>query len=188
MHWALLGVIALALVVLAYRYPRLAISLLAVLILLGLGGYWLQSKQQPGEAQISPEDVVFTAISIDPGYAGSWNLSARVHNQSLLTAIRELALRIEMFDCPPAAQSVSPTQCEVMGEVVKFIPLNVAPRERKNLEVNLIFSRVQPIHQLRWKYTVEKVNGTETDTVGGRRSRFPDLSISHMLRHLVGTE
>ena len=188
MHWALLGVIALALVVLAYRYPRLAISLLAVLILLGLGGYWLQSKQQPGEAQISPEDVVFTAISIDPGYAGSWNLSARVHNQSLLTAIRELALRIERFDCPPTAQSVGPTQCEVMGEIVKFISVGVAPREYKNVKVNLIFPRVQPIHQFRWRYTIEKVNGTETDTVGSQRFRFPDLSISHLLRHLVGTE
>ena len=188
MHWALLGVIALALVVLAYRYPRLAIGLLAVLILLGLGGYWLQSKQQPGEAQISPEDVVFTAISIDPGYAGSWNLSARVHNQSLLTAIRELALRIERFDCPPTAQSVGPTQCEVMGEIVKFISVGVAPREHKNVKVNLIFPRVQPIHQLRWQYSIEKVNGTEADTVGRRCSRFPDLSISHLLRHLVGTE
>ena len=73
--------------VLAYRYPWLAISLLVAFILLGLGGYWLQSKQQPGEAQISPGDVAFTAISIDPGYAGSWNLLARVHNQSLLTAV-----------------------------------------------------------------------------------------------------
>jgi hypothetical protein len=157
-------------------------------MLFGFALYWWRTEQLPGEAQISPEDVAFTAISIDPGYAGSWNLSARVHNQSLLTAIRELALRIEMFDCPPAAQSVSSTQCEVMGEVVKFISLNVAPRERKNLEVNLIFPRVQPIHQLRWKYTVEKVNGTEADTVGSRRSRFPDFSISHLLRHLVGTQ
>ena len=113
---------------------------------------------------MSPEDVALTAISIDPGYAGAWNLFARVHYRSLLTAIQELALRIERFDCPPAAQSVSPPHCEVMGEVVKFIPLNVAPRERKNLEGNLSFSRVQPIHQLRWKYTVEKVNGPETDT------------------------
>ena len=168
MHWALLGVIALVLVVLAYRHLWIAIGILAVLMLLGFALYWWRTEQLPGRVQISPEDVVFTAISIDPGYAGSWNLSARVHNQSLLTAIRELALRIEMFDCPPAAQSVSPTQCEVMGEVVKFIPLNVAPRERKNLEVNLIFSRVQPIHQLRWKYTVEKVNGTETDRLGKR--------------------
>jgi len=75
-----------------------------------------------------------------------------------------------------------------MGEVVKSIPLNVAPREHKDFEVNLIFPRVQPIHQLRWQYTVEKVNGIETDTVGNRRFRFPDLSISHLLRHLVGTE
>ena len=115
MHWALLGVIALALVVLAYRHPWLAIGLLAVLILLGFGGYWLQSEQQPGEAQISPEDVAFTAIIIDPGYAGSWNLLARLHNQSLSTAIRELALRIEMFDCPSTAQLVSSTQCRSHG-------------------------------------------------------------------------
>ena len=53
-----------------------------------------------------------------------------------------------------------------MSEVVKFIPVDVAPREHKNVEVNLIFPRVQPIHQLRWQYTIEKVNGTETDTVG----------------------
>jgi hypothetical protein len=185
----------LALVVLAYRHPWLAIDLLAVLILLGLGGYWLQSKQQPGEVQISPEDVVFTAISIDPGYAGSWDLLARLHNQTLLTAVQEFQLRIEMFDCPPWAQSVSPTECEFMGEVVKSIPLNVAPRERKDFEVNLIFPPdlrpdllEQPIHQLRWKYTVERVDGIESDTVGNRRFRFPDLSISHLLRHLVGTE
>ena len=188
MHWALLGVIALALVVLAYRYPWLAIDLLAGLVLLGFALYWLRAEQLPGRVKILPEDVAFTAISIDPGYAESWNLLARVHNQSLLTAIRELVLRIEMFDCPPTVQSVSPTQCEVMGEVVKFIPVDVAPRERKNFEVNLIFSRVQPIHQLRWQYTVEQVNGTETDTVGSRRFRFPDFSISHLLRHLVGTE
>ena len=128
------------------------------------------------------------AISIDPGYAGSWNLFARVHNQSLLTEMREMALRIERFDCPPTTQSVGPTQCEVMGEIVKFISVGVAPREHKNVKVNLNFPRVQPIHQLRWQYTIEKVNGTETDTVGSRRSRFPDLSISHLLRHLVGTE
>ena len=185
MHWALLGVIALALVVLAYRHPWLAINLLAVLILLGFALYWWRTEQLPGDVQISPEDVVFTAIT---GYAKSWNLFARVHNQSLLTAIRELALRIERFDCPPTAQSVGPTQCEVMGEIVKFISLGVAPREHKNVKVNLIFPRVQPIHQLRWQYTIEKVNGTEADTVGSRRSRFPDLSISHLFRHLVGTE
>lgn len=188
MHWALLGVMTLAFGVLASRYPRFAASLWAVFILVVLGSYLLQKKLQPGEVQISPEDVVFTAISIDRGYAGSWNLFARLHNQTLLAAVRELGLRIEMFDCPSAAQSVSPTECKVMGEVVKSIPLNVAPRERKNFEVNLIFPRVQPIHQLRWQYTVEKVNGIETDTVGNRRFRFPDLSISHLLRHLVGTE
>ena len=75
-----------------------------------------------------------------------------------------------------------------MGVAVKFSPVDVAPRERKNFEVNLIFPRVQAIHQLRWRYTVEKVNGTETDTVGNRRFKFPDFSISHLLRHLVGTE
>ena len=188
MHWALLGVIALALVVLAYRHPWLAIGILAVLMLLGFALYWWRTEQLPGRVQISPEDVVFTAISIDPGYAGSWNLFARVHNQSLLSAIREMALRIERFDCPPTAQSVGPTQCEVMGEVVKFISVGVAPREHKNVEVNLIFPRVQPIHQLHWQYTIEKVNGTETDTAVSRRFRFPDFSMSHLLRHLVGTE
>ena len=174
--------------VLAYRHPWLAIGLLALLMLLGFALYWSRTEQLSGRVQISPEDVVFTAISIDPGYAGSWNLFARLHNQSLLMAIRELALRIERFDCPPTAQSVGPTQCEVMGEIVKLISVGVAPREHNNVEVNLIFPRVQPIHQLRWQYTIEKVNGTETDTVGSRRSRFPDLSISHLLRHLVGTE
>ena len=195
MHWALLGVMTLAFGVLASRYPRFAASLWAVFILVVLGSYLLQKKLQPGEVQISPEDVVFTAISIDPGYAGSWNLFARLHNQTLLAAVRELGLRIEMFDCPPWAQSVSPTECEVMGEVVKSIPLNVAPREHKDFEVNLIFPPdlrpdllEQPIHQLRWKYTVERVDGIESDTVGNRRFRFPDLSISHLLRHLVGTE
>ena len=89
MHWALLGVIALALVVLAYRHLWLAIGILAVLMLLGFALYWWRTEQLPGRVQISPEDVVFTAISIDPGYAGSWNLSARVHNQSLLSELQK---------------------------------------------------------------------------------------------------
>ena len=71
MYWALLGVIALALVVLAYRYPRLAIDLLAVLMLLGFALYWWRTEQLPGRVQISPEDAAFRAISVDPGYAGS---------------------------------------------------------------------------------------------------------------------
>ena len=188
MHWTLLGVIALALVVLACRHPWLPNAMLPDLMLLGFALYCWRTAQLPGRVQISPEDVTLTAISIDPGYAGSWNLLARVHNQSLLTAIRELALRIEMFDCPPTAQSVGPTQCEVMGEIVKFISVGVAPREHKNVKVPLIFPRVQLIHQLRWQYTIEKFNGAETYTVGSLHFRFPDLSISHLLRHLVGTE
>ena len=188
MHWALLGVIALALVVLAYYRPWLAIDLLAVLMLLGFALYWWRTEQLPGRVQISPEDVLFTAISIDPGYAGSWNLFARVHNQSLLSAIREMALRIERFDCPPTEMNftISPMTSHWVGPTDWAV--GVAPREHKNVKVNLIFPRVQPIHQLRWQYTIEKVDGTEADTVGSRRSRFPDLSISHLLRHLVGTE
>ena len=69
MHWALLGVIALVLVVLAYRHLWLAIGILAVLMLLGFVLYWWRTEHLPGRVQISPEDVVFTAISIDPGYA-----------------------------------------------------------------------------------------------------------------------
>ena len=126
MHWVLRSVIALALVILAYRQPWLAIDLLAALMLLGFALYWWRTEQLPGRVQISPVDVVFTAISIDPGYAGSWNLFARVHNQSLLSAIREMALRIEKFDCPSTAQSVGPTKCEGMGEIVKFISVPVA--------------------------------------------------------------
>ena len=139
MYWALLGILVLAFAVLASRYPRFAASLWAAFILLVVGGYLLQKKLLPDEVQISPEDVVFTAISIDRGYAGSWDLHARLHNQTLLAAVRELGLRIEVFNCPPWAQSVSLTECEFMGEVVKSIPLNVAPRESKDFEVNLIF-------------------------------------------------
>ena len=194
MYWALLGILVLAFAVLASRYPQLAASLWAAFILLVVGGYLLQKKLLPDEVQISPEDVVVTAISIDRGYRGSWDLHARLHNQTLLAAVLELGLRIEVFNCPPWAQSVSLTECEFMGEVVKSIPLNVAPRESKDFEVNLIFPpdlrpdlSEQPIHQLRWQYTVEKVDGIETDTVGNR-FRFPDLSISHLFRHLVGEE
>jgi len=149
---ALLAVKALALAGLAYQYSWLAIALLAVVILLDFCFIGCGLNNYPAGFRFCQRSLRLLRSASIQGMpeVGIFLLE---HTQSLFVAVRKLALRIEMFACSPTVQSVVSTQCDIMGEITKFILMAVALREPKNVKANLIFRSAYPIHKPRWQLT-----------------------------------
>ena len=117
MHWIILGVLALALVAISVRYPRLAFAILVVL----LGSAILLLQIIPGErerqsARILVNDVDVLTVKFVPSYADSFDLIGRLSNRSVDTVLSETTLAVELRDC--STESDGDTKnCPVLGSV-----------------------------------------------------------------------
>lgn len=159
MHWILLGVIALALVVTAVRYPRLAFAILVVLI----GGAVLMLQMIPGEreresARMSVSDVQLLMVHIAPAYAGSFDLSGRLENRSGDAELSEATLEVELRDCHDDLDGAA-GNCPVLGVATPQIVLIVPPGQARDFSVSITFPRVQVRGEADWQYTVRAVRG-----------------------------
>jgi len=159
MHWILLGVIALALVVTAVRYPRLAFAILVALI----AGAVLMLQMIPGEreresARMSVSDVQLLMVHIAPAYAGSFDLSGRLENRSDDAELSEATLEVELRDCHDDLDRAA-GNCPVLGVATPQIALIVPPGQARDFSVSITFPRVQVRGEADWQYTVRAVRG-----------------------------
>ena len=100
MHWVILGIIGISLIVAASRYPKLAFSMLAVLIGIVLVVLQFNSARHERSASVvSAADVGFADSLFSPGYAGSYNMSGQLINRSIKSGIAEIELSVTMLDC-----------------------------------------------------------------------------------------
>ena len=159
MHWILLGVIALALVVTAVRYPRLAFAILVALI----AGAVLMLQMIPGEreresARMSVSDVQLLMVHIAPAYAGGFDLSGRLENRSDDAELSEATLEVELRDCHDDLDGAA-GNCPVLGVATPQIVLIVPPGQARDFSVSITFPRVQVRGEADWQYTVRAVRG-----------------------------
>ncbi|HCX87339.1 MAG TPA: hypothetical protein DG761_04900, partial [Gammaproteobacteria bacterium] len=154
MHWVLIGIIALALVVTAARYPRLAFGILAVLI----AGAVLMLQLIPGEKEresvrMSASDVYLSMVRIVPAYAGSFDLSGRLENRSADAELSEATLQVQLRDCHSDSERTA-GNCPVLGVATPQIALIVPPGQARDFSVSITFPRVQVRGTADWQYTV----------------------------------
>lgn len=159
MHWLLLGIIALALIVVAGRHPRTAFGLFAALLAGAILMWQLNSgEKERGSALISPGDVLLSRVHFKPGYAGSFDLSGRLANQASHAQIVEVVLEVQLRDCHPSDQG-GIRDCQVLGTDSPRLVLAVPPGEARDFMVNLSFPRTQSRGEIDWTYRVTVVLG-----------------------------
>jgi len=159
MHWLLLGIIALALIVAAGRFPRTAFGLFVALLAGAILMLQLNSgEKERGSALISPGDVLISRVQFKPGYAGSFDLSGRLTNQASDAQIVEVVLEVQLRDCHPPDQGEA-RDCQVLGTESPRLVLAVPPGEARDFMVNLSFPRTQSRGEIDWTYRVIAVLG-----------------------------
>ena len=159
MHWIILGILALALVAISVRYPRLAFAILIVL----LGGAVLLLQIIPGEreresVQISVSEVELLMMDIAPSYANSFDLSGRLGNHSNDAELSETTLEVELRDCSSDSERVA-NNCPVLGIAHPRITLVVPPGQVRDFSISVNFPRVQVRGEADWETTISTVKG-----------------------------
>ncbi|XXK22085.1 hypothetical protein ACMAY5_12880 [Arenicellales bacterium nBUS_48] len=150
MHWIVLGIIALALIITASSYPRLAFGLLAAFLGVGI----LLVQVIPGEREsaqniVDASQVEISNVEVVGAYAGSFDLSARVFNHSLISSLSELTLKISLDDC--SDESESDQHCQALGSSTVQVAVNIPANEARDFQVNLSFPSAMVRGSARWR-------------------------------------
>jgi hypothetical protein len=159
MHWFVLGVIGLSLVVSASRYPRLAFTLLVVLLALAAITLQLNSKNdERSDSLITDSEVELSQVTLTPGYAGSYDMEGMLRNDSLVSSIVEVAVQIEMLDCPTQGKT-DWVNCNELGSVTARITTDVPPGQSQEFNTNLSFPASDVSGYITWDYQISQVIG-----------------------------
>ena len=151
MHWIVLGIIALALIITASSYPRLAFGLLAAF--LGIGILLLQvipGERESAQNMIDPSHVEISQVNVVDAYAGSFDLSARVFNRALASSISELKVRISLDDCSDPGENGQDQHCQSLGSSTVQVAVNIPANEARDFQVNLSFPSAVVRGSARW--------------------------------------
>jgi hypothetical protein len=159
MHWFVLGVIGLSLVVSASRYPRLAFTLLVVLLVLAAITLQLNSKNdERSDSLITDSEVELSQVTLTPGYAGSYDMEGILRNDSLVSSIVEVVVQIEMLDCPTQGKT-DWVNCNELGSVTARITTAVPPGQSQEFNTNLSFPASDVSGYITWDYQISQVIG-----------------------------
>ena len=151
MHWIVLGIIALALIITASSYPRLAFGLLAAF--LGIGILLLQvipGERESAQNMIDASLGEISQVNVVDAYAGSFDLSARVFNRALASSLSELTLRISLDDCSDPGENGQDQHCQSLGSSTVQVAVNIPANEARDYQVNLSFTSAVVRGSARW--------------------------------------
>ena len=159
MQWIVLGMVGLALVVSASRFPRLAFALLGVLIAVAVITAQLNSKNdERSDSLISNSEVELAQVALTSGYAGSYDMKGILRNRSLASSIVEVVVQIEMLDCPTKGKT-DRVDCNELGRTTTRITSDVPPGHNQEFNTNLSIHEPKVSGYLTWDYQISKVIG-----------------------------
>ena len=159
MHWLVLGIVGLTLVVSASRYPRLAFTLLVVLIAVAIMTIQLNSKNdERSDSLISDSEVELSQVTLTSGYAGSYDMTGILRNHSLDSSIVEVVVHIEMLDCPTHGKT-DLVDCNGLGWATARITKDVPPGQKQAFNANLSFPESKVAGYITWNYGISNVIG-----------------------------
>ena len=151
MHWILLGVIALALIIMSARFPRIAFSTLAVLI--GVVVFLIMMSSDTGfdgRQKLPPEDVRIENPVMIPAYADSYRFGARIVNSNSEVILKAVTISVTMSDCSDESE----TYCQVIGQSDERINITIPPGQARDLERVITFDAASPEAWVKWKFQV----------------------------------
>jgi len=159
MHWILLVVLAVILVITASRYPRLAFSMLGVLLVVAAGLYYLTEEEgQVQRATLEPASVEIVGIKMLPAYADAFGATGVIVNHSRTHDIRALSIRFTVNDCPEANTSEL-SDCTVISQVTEQIRIHVPLGGKQHFEQSVSPRSIKVSGKRRWTFKVVDVTG-----------------------------
>ncbi|KAA3632125.1 MAG: hypothetical protein DWQ08_03940 [Proteobacteria bacterium] len=158
MHWVLLAVLALVLIFAASRFPKLAFSLLAVLIAVAAGLYYVSDPPSDGLPEhLDPSQVEVDNVIMAPYYAGGFKATGVIRNHSEHYDLTELVIRFTVEDCIDAEGDEK--TCSVLSQVEERVLIHVPPGTAKSFEQPVSPRRTKVEGTRRWKFKVVEVEG-----------------------------
>lgn len=151
MQWVLLAVIAAALLYLSRYYPKIAFSVLGVLVVASIVIVFSTTDQaRMKRSSLPAEDIVIENPVITGSYAGGFRFNARMVNQNPSLELKESVVSITMLDCVDEQES----SCQVIGQREQRILVRIPPGQARDISRTLSFGNAKPAHSLRWKYQI----------------------------------
>ena len=158
MHWILLAIVAVLLIAMAGRFPKVAFSLLAVLIAVATALYQLVGDQEGSLEQMQVADVSLSEVRLKSYYADGFKATGKIHNHSEHHDLTEVVIQFTVMDCQDAASTAQP-DCESLLSMEKQIRVHVPFGESQPFETTLQPGELKFSGQRRWKFKVARVTG-----------------------------
>lgn len=153
MHWVLLAALALVLVFSASRFPRLAFSLLAVLVAVAAGLYYMSDPPVEGVPQpLDPSMVEVGGVVMEPYYAGGYKASGVITNHSEGFDLTELVIRFSVEDC--RSTDAGEEECILVSQVEERVRVHVPAGATREFEQPVSPRRTEVDGKRRWKFKV----------------------------------
>jgi 4-amino-4-deoxy-L-arabinose transferase-like glycosyltransferase len=141
-----------------FRLPGLALGALAAA---GLTWYLLAvpGEREAARERIGPDELGLDLLALNDTPQGA-TLSGRVENRSPTARLREMTLRVDLYDCPPDAEAV--TGCPVIAESEALARVDVPPGQLRGFSAAFVFPNRPPLTGvLRWSFEVTGTRATE---------------------------
>ncbi len=153
MQWVLLGIIAVALIVMSSRYPKVAFSLLGLLIAITAALFYSTTDSALlNRSKIALSDIRIQNPVMTPAYADSYRFNARLVNNSESVPLKEVTISITMYDCADDTQQ----SCQTIGQAEERININVPPTQARDVARTVSFHSASPEAFVRWDFQVTK--------------------------------
>ena len=149
MQWVLLAVLVAALLVLSRYFPRVAFSLLGVLVAGAI--IIVFSTTELGETHRSglpPDNIKIENPVLTEAYAGSYRFSGRFVNTHESRKARDTTLSVTMLDCSPSGD------CVVIGQQEKRINQEIPAGQARDVSTTLTFHGAAPSGEIRWEIKI----------------------------------
>lgn len=154
MNIILFLLLIIALIALSFRFPRLAYGIAAALAGLVVVIYLLTEQGSGPESGGFPlQAVTLEHMQLAADYGDSYRFTGRIKNAHGDRALRELGVRLTLFDCVDQAQGGR--SCEVIGETVKDLSVEVPTGQARDFDVLVSFSDTEPRGEIDWEYELE---------------------------------
>jgi hypothetical protein len=151
MQIVLLAIIVIALLYLSRYFPKVAFSVLGLLVL-GASAIIFTSTDVARNAQsrVSSETVEIENPVMSPAYGRSYRFNARLKNTHESIALREIIVSITLLDC----KTESETECATLGQTEQRIIVQIPPQQARDVSRTLSFDGADPLGTIRWQFKV----------------------------------
>ncbi len=154
MQWALLAVIVAALLFMSRFYPKVAFSVLGVLVI----GATVIIFSTTDIADVNRSKLPVADIQIEnpvmtPAYGGGFRFNARLVNTHQSTTLKESTASITMLDCPEGSGDID-DNCQVIGQQDERIIMRIPPGQARDVSRTLSFDSAKPKGTVRWQITI----------------------------------